>query len=75
MPNFVPVVSAALSAVSYDRTTQKMLIRFNEKVYEYLDVPQEVLLDVMFADSIGQEFDKLIKKGGFSFRQVAADAV
>lgn len=72
---FVPVVSSALSQIQYDRETQLMTVNFGEKFYEYIGVTQEDLLDVMFADSIGREFDRLIKKGSYAFREVAADAV
>lgn len=72
---FVPVVSSALSQIQYDRETQLMTVNFGEKFYEYIGVTQEDLLDVMFADSIGSTFDRLIKKGSYAFREVAADAV
>ncbi len=70
---FVPVISAALTAVNFDRRAGRLVIQFGEKFYEYTGVPGDVVLDFMFADSIGSEFDKLVKKGGFSFRQITAD--
>ncbi len=71
---FVPVVSAALTAVNFDRRAGRLVIQFGEKFYEYEGVPGEAVLDFMFADSIGSEFDKLVKKGGFPFRQITAEA-
>ena len=67
---FVPVVSAALTAVHYEREQQRLVVQFGESWYEYDHVPGDVVLDVMFADSIGSTFDRLIKKGGFSFRKI-----
>ena len=69
---FVPVVSAALTAIHYDRERQRLVIQFGESVYEYTDEPGDVVLDVMFADSIGSTFDRLVKKGGFAFRKIPA---
>ena len=69
---FVPVVSAALTAVQYERERQRLVIQFGESIYEYTDVPGDVVLDFMFADSIGSTFDRLVKKGGYAFRQIPA---
>ena len=71
---FVPVVSAALTAVNFDRRAGRLVIQFGEKFYEYDSVPDEVVLDFLFADSIGSEFANLVKKGGFAFRQITAEA-
>ncbi len=67
---FVPVVSASLTAVQYEREQQRLVVQFGENWYEYDDVPSDVVLDFMFAYSIGSTFDRLIKKGGFSFRKI-----
>jgi len=72
---FVPVVSSAMSQVQYDRQTRVLHVNFGERFYEYTDVPSEVVLDVLFANSQGKEFDRLVKKGGFAYREVSADAV
>lgn len=70
---FVPVVSAALTAVHYEREQRRLVVQFGEEaVYEYDDVPSDVVLDFMFADSIGSTFDRLVKKGGYSFRKIPA---
>ena len=69
---FVPVVSASLTAVHYEREQQRLVVQFGESWYEYDAVPGDVVLDVMFADSIGSTFDRLIKKGGFPFRKIPA---
>ncbi len=68
---FVPVVSAAMTAVKFDRETGRLVVQFGEdSFYAYDNVPDEVVLDVMFADSIGHAFDKLVKRGGFAFRKI-----
>ena len=40
------------------------------EAYEYADVPRDVLLALLNADSVGSEFHKLIKQGGYSFTKV-----
>ena len=71
MAKFLPVVSAALTAIKFDRSTRKLYVQFAEDVfYEYSDIPNDTILDVMFADSLGGKFDELVKKGGFKFRKV-----
>ncbi len=67
---FLPVVSSALTAVDYDRANGRLKVKFGEAVYEYLNIPDNVVLDVLFADSIGSTFDRLVKKGGFGFRRL-----
>ena len=74
MARLVPVVSSALTSMSYDRTTGRLIVQFSEdSFYEYDSVPGDVVLDVMFADSHGQAFDRLVKKGGFGYRRVHRD--
>ena len=71
MSKFVPVVSAAITAVKFDRESGRLFVNFSEDlVYEYDGVPGDVVLDFMFADSIGGTFDALVKKGEFSFKRV-----
>lgn len=74
---FVPVVSAALVAVKYERERSRLVVQFGEDTfYEYDGVSPEVVLDFLFADSIGSAFDALVKKGGFQYRKLrAADAL
>lgn len=74
MTQFVPVVSSALTAVKFDRETGQLIVQFGENsFYEYDGVSGDVVLDFMFADSIGRTFDTLVKKGGFSFRRIPAE--
>lgn len=72
MPKFIPVVSTAMTAVYYDRETTTLRVRFGEEAFfEYDNVSGDIVLDFMFADSIGREFDRLVKKGNFSFRRIS----
>ncbi len=70
---FLPVVSSALTAVDYDRTKNQLKIKFGEAVYEYTHVPSHIVLDFLFAESIGSTFNTLVKKGGFGFRRLSED--
>lgn len=69
---FLPVVSSLVSRLQYDRATRVLTAVFNERYYTYTDVPSDVVLDILFADSIGATFDKLIKKGGYAYQEIAA---
>lgn len=71
---FVPVVSSALLAVKFDRETNRLVVQFGEDIfYVYNGVPGDVVLDFLFADSIGRSFDVLVKKGGFGFKRISVD--
>ena len=69
---FLPVVSSMVSRLQYDRNTRVLTAVFRDRFYAYADVPADVVLDVLFADSIGSTFDKLIKKGGFAFQEISS---
>jgi hypothetical protein len=70
---FLPVVSSALTAVKYEREQGRLVVQFpGEVVYEYDDVPGEVVLDFLFSDSIGSAFSTLVKQAGFQYRRIAA---
>ena len=73
MTQFVPVVSSALSAVRYDRELGRLIVQFGEDYFEYDAVPSDVVVDFMFADSIGSSFATLVKKGGFAFRRISQE--
>lgn len=73
MAKFVPVVSAAMAAVKYERENGRLVVQFDETYYEYDGVPGDVVLDFMFADSIGSAFSTLVKKGGFPFKVISTE--
>lgn len=73
MARFLPVSSSALLSIKYEREQARLVVQFSEDAfYEYSGVPGEVVLDVLFADSIGSAFATLIKKPGFSYRKIPA---
>ena len=76
MAKLLPVMSAALTAVQYDRETSRLVVQFGEGIfYEYAAVPGDVVLDILFADSIGKAFDALVKKGGYQYYKIPAEDV
>lgn len=57
---WVAVASSSIDAVSIDG--DNLLIRFkNKSVYSYKDVPLQVILDLMSAESKGKFFNKEVK--------------
>lgn len=74
MAKFIPIVSSAMVAVKYEREQARLTVQFGEDVfYEYDSVPGDVVLDFLFADSIGSAFAALVKKPGFAFRKLPAN--
>jgi hypothetical protein len=73
MAAFLPVISSKLASMKYERDRSRLVVQFGEVYYEYDGVPGEVVLDVLFSDSIGKAFHTLVEGGGFAYRRVAAD--
>lgn len=74
MARFLPVVSGAMVALAYEQGIGRLVVQFGEdSYYEYDDVPGEVVLAFLFAESHGQAFDLLVKKGGYSYRPIPTD--
>ena len=74
MAQFIPVVSSMMAAVKYDRERSELTVQFSESAfYTYSGVPSDVVVDFLFADSIGSSFNSLVKKGGFEFQPVSAE--
>ncbi len=71
---FIPVVSSMVAAVKYSPDSGRLVVQFpgdGQTVYwEYLGVPHSLVLQFLFADSLGRAFALLIKKGGFENRRV-----
>lgn len=58
----IPISSSCLTSVGYDETRFILEVEFNTgEVYEYLDVPHEVYIDLINSNSIGYFFNKNIK--------------
>lgn len=66
-----PVISTNLSSVGYDIKSRTLEVEFlNGSVYQYSNVPSVIFNGLMSAGSKGQYFDRMIKKGGYSFRRL-----
>lgn len=73
MPKFIPVVSAKMAAVKYDREEGRLVVQFGEdSFYEYTGVSGDVVLDFLFADSQGKAFNTLVEKGGYAYKPIPA---
>ena len=58
----IPVTSAAISAIGYDKTTQHMCITFKQgDTYDYCRVPERVFTGLIAASSKGRYYDDYIK--------------
>lgn len=66
----VSVVSSNLAEVGYEDGTLEVAFR-NGSVYQYYGVPAEVHSGLMAASSLGQYFDRVIKKGGYGYRRIS----
>jgi hypothetical protein len=57
-----PVSSTSIRSVGYDLSQQTLEIEFQSgEVYDYFDVPREVYVELMHADSHGQYFIQNIR--------------
>ena len=67
-----PVISSNLSSVGNDTKSRTLEVEFlNGSVYQYSNVPSSIFSGLMNAASKGQYFDRMIVKGGYSFRRIA----
>lgn len=74
MPPLKPVSSSAIASLGWNPDTGRLVAQFDETTfYEYDNVPAEVAARIIFAESHGREFDRLIKKGGFPFRRIVRE--
>lgn len=59
------VDSSHLEAVAYNEQTHRMAIEFKSGAFfAYEDVPMDVYYGLMGASSVGQYFDRVVKKSG-----------
>jgi KTSC domain len=73
--NRISVSSSNLASVGYDRTTQMLEIEFlHGGIYQYPGVPSSVYDGLMTADSHGSYFYNHVKKAGYSYQKVLAEA-
>lgn len=57
-----PVVSSNLASVAYDEDTQTLEVEFvNGGTYDYFDVPERVVQELMSASSHGEYFVRNVR--------------
>jgi hypothetical protein len=67
------VESSNILALGYEQSTSTMVAEFKGgSIYLYDGVPLKTFAAVLSAESVGGEFNTLIKKGGFQYRKVEA---
>lgn len=58
----IPVRSSSIHHVGYDPESQRLLLEYEGgRLYEYLDVPEDVYVDLMQAASMGRFVNYAIK--------------
>jgi hypothetical protein len=58
----VPVKSSVISMVGYDEKNLVLEVRFHSgRVYDYLEVPPDVVKDFLTSDSLGKYFNDVIR--------------
>ena len=68
------VESEALYSVGYEPRRRVLEVEFHSgEIYRYFDVPPELHVGLMRADSKGQYFADYIRNAGFDFEHLAAD--
>lgn len=64
------VNSSMIKSIGYDKENSIMEVEFARgQIYKYSDVPSSIYYDVMQSDSVGKEFNRLVK-GSFQFEKV-----
>lgn len=70
-PQFIAVRSSSIHHVGYDQTTQRLLLEYEGgRWYEYFDVPEDVYVDLMHAESLGRFVNYAIKPH-YHFHEIA----
>jgi hypothetical protein len=71
---FIPVVSSMIAAVKYDVATGRLVVQFGpDSFYEYENIPTSIVVQFLFADSLGAAFTKLVKQGHFIYRKITPE--
>ncbi|MCY7355497.1 MAG: KTSC domain-containing protein [Lysobacter sp.] len=66
-----PVISEVLRSVGYDPDQRILEIEFvSGSTYRYFDVPDELYVALMAADSQGECFTMSIRDAGFDYQQI-----
>jgi hypothetical protein len=58
----IPVTSSSIASVGYRGRERVLEVRFKRgAVYEYLDVPEDVFVSLLTADSMGRFFNQAVR--------------
>ena len=69
--NLKPLTSATIHSVGYEVATQTLRIVFHSgAVYEYANVPEEVYVGLLRAESHGAYFAAHIRQAAYEFREM-----
>lgn len=69
--NYVKVSSSNVDAVAYDEGTKTLGVRFKGGgEYHYFSVPESVYSGLISASSVGQYFDRYVKRARYRCQQV-----
>ena len=67
----ISVASTTMNSVGYDIESRILEIEFTGGViYQYFDVPEDIYLDLMSAESKGRYFNLVVKPLGFDYHQL-----
>jgi hypothetical protein len=70
-----PVASSSIRTIGHDPGTNELHVEFaSGACYAYKNVPQALFDKLLTAESIGNAFHHLVKKGGFPFEKLSAEA-
>tara|TARA_R100000664_G_scaffold19812_1_gene28988 strand:+ start:730 stop:942 length:213 start_codon:yes stop_codon:yes gene_type:complete len=65
------VDSSMIKSLGYDAVESVLEVEFvRGGIYQYSDVPPDVYVNVMGADSVGKAFTLLVKSQGYEYRRV-----
>lgn len=66
-----PVTSEAIRSIGYDPVRRVQQVQFHSgAIYDYLDVPERIHVEVVRADSVGEAFSRCVRNAGFEYRLV-----
>ncbi len=67
----IQVESSNIAAVGYNEETKELHIEFNSgKTYSYQDVPKEIAVNLVKADSVGKYFHAHIRNAGYEYAEL-----
>ncbi len=66
-----PITSSCLAEVSYEPRAATLTVRFHDgRTYQYVDVPEPVYTTLIGADSIGQCFNRDVRRASYAYHRL-----